>query len=632
MFAALFARRPGTDPRDYTDAEALIAALTPYDQADITGSWTGDHALVAQAITWNTAQSRHESAPERCAETGRIIASWIRLDNRAELCAALRLEDRAELTDPQIVLAAHRAWGEECADRLEGDFAFAIHDPATRTTFCARDAAGAKPFFYHCSDALFVCASTAAIFPRISRLGIGPCRRWMARYLEGISYDTERTAFEGVVKLPPGHRITVGPDTPPSPERYFRFEDTAPFATTRDERWVRDYREMFHRAVEDRLRSAYRIGAESSGGLDSSTIVAHAAEHVWHGKDDMHCFGLAHMEQEPRYVLETASHCGLSKNHILTSPPYFRDRAIVRRAVDALGYPPENGLASLYHWFFEECALHGVRTLLSGFGGDEAVTGSANGLRRELVVNGAYLAAFREPPGGVLQRGRRLAGIATALRRGEPGVSAASEAMVGERLKHSLLSKDIQREFGIAELLHQANREQDDPAQSINERVLQRFEQPFWNGAIAGRLEGCQLMANTWRVDYRWPLLDRRLIAQYLATPGIEKRKGSMGRYLHRRACAGTIPESILWRQSKSLGAIGNFTRLAQMPGGSEYDPGALAEPLAELVDRHRVEQAFALCSQAQTAENGPARDAARHYGRSMRLIGDLSIFIAAQQ
>ncbi|MGB3165408.1 MAG: hypothetical protein WBA68_01380 [Alteraurantiacibacter sp.] len=87
----------------------------------------------------------------------------MRLDNRAELCAALGLDSSERLTDPQLVLAVHRGSRSDCADRLEGDFAFAIHDPATRKTFCTRDALGVRPFFYYASHDLFAFVST--VFP-----------------------------------------------------------------------------------------------------------------------------------------------------------------------------------------------------------------------------------------------------------------------------------------------------------------------------------------------------------------------------------------------------------------------------------------------------------------------------------
>lgn len=626
MFAGVFAKGPGAHARDYADEHWLLAALTPYDQADRCGSWTSETALVAQATTFNTAESRHETAPERCAETGRVIASWIRLDNRRALCAALGLEDRLSLTDPQIVLAAHRVWGGDCPDRLEGDFSFVIHDPQAQTFFCARDGAGAKPFFYYCDDAVFVFATTAALFAQMKRLPISPSEQWMARYLVGISQDHRDTAFDRVFKLPPGHRMTVGRDLPAVPQRYFEFFDNAPFATTRDERWVDDYRACFHRTVEDRLRSDFLIGAESSGGIDSSTIVAHAARHLGDARQDMHCFGLSHMAQEPEFVLATAMHCGLVKNHILTTPPYVRERAVLQRSIDVIGYPPENGLASLYHWFFEECSLHGVRTLLSGFGGDEIVTAQAGSLRRELLAGGAYAAAYREIPGNPVMRGLRLGRALARTRARRTAGAAAGGDLARRRLDSGVLREDARRDLDIEGRLRVIAREHAATEITSNQRVLERCASPFWNGLIAGRLEACQLMASSYGVDYRWPLLDRRLVAQYLATPVIEKRKGRLGRYLHRRACRGTVPDMILWKPDKSLGAITQRKHVANLP--EDFDPDQLPDALHDLIDAQTLREQATWLRQAQCnppPEQGPHLFA---YTKSVGKVADLAAFL----
>ena len=149
MYAGVIVRDSNGDPEKYASVENLLAALTPFDQADVTGSWSNDCAMVVQALTWNTQESRHESTPQICSETKRVIAAWVRLDNRKELCSDLGLDDIDTLTDPQIILAAHRHWGAGCVERLEGDFSFVIYDADSRQLFCARDSVGAKPLFYY---------------------------------------------------------------------------------------------------------------------------------------------------------------------------------------------------------------------------------------------------------------------------------------------------------------------------------------------------------------------------------------------------------------------------------------------------------------------------------------------------
>ena len=51
-------------------------------------------------------------------------------------------------SDTEVILAAYREWGDDCIARLNGAFAFAIHDIARQRVLMARDRAGEKPLFY----------------------------------------------------------------------------------------------------------------------------------------------------------------------------------------------------------------------------------------------------------------------------------------------------------------------------------------------------------------------------------------------------------------------------------------------------------------------------------------------------
>ena len=231
MFAVVMIRGSRDDPRDHASSDDLIAALTPFHKADASGAWANDKALLAQALIWNTPESKHEATPEICPDTGRVIASWIRLDNRDALCGALKLAPT--LTDPQIVLAVHRAWGAECADRLEGDFSFVIYDPAQHSAFCARDSLGAKPFYHVLDDEVFIAATSVAALRAIPRLSLSPDQKWTALFLANLCWTDTQAAYESVRKLPPAHHLTIGATDTSGPTEYFRFDLNAPQATRR---------------------------------------------------------------------------------------------------------------------------------------------------------------------------------------------------------------------------------------------------------------------------------------------------------------------------------------------------------------------------------------------------------------
>ncbi len=153
MFTGIILRASTKIPDYYADADTLISALTPYHQADQTGTWQDSHALIAHALTYNTVPSQQETSPWQCPVSKLVIASWIRLDNRTALAKTLNIDSVEQYTDPMLVVAAYRHWGTKCTDHLEGDYSFIIYDPQQQTCFAARDSLGAKPFYYY-SDSL----------------------------------------------------------------------------------------------------------------------------------------------------------------------------------------------------------------------------------------------------------------------------------------------------------------------------------------------------------------------------------------------------------------------------------------------------------------------------------------------
>ncbi|MDA0979581.1 MAG: asparagine synthetase B, partial [Proteobacteria bacterium] len=108
-----------------------------------------------------TAESMEEQQPVVSIDGLLVLVMDGRVDNWMELRRQLVsmgaiLRDRS---DPELILAAYRCWGEGCLDRIDGDFAFAIWHTESRHLFCARDPLGGKPFHYYFSGRQLVFAS-----------------------------------------------------------------------------------------------------------------------------------------------------------------------------------------------------------------------------------------------------------------------------------------------------------------------------------------------------------------------------------------------------------------------------------------------------------------------------------------
>lgn len=553
----------------------------------------------------NGPASRDERIPLVCPQTGAVLAFWGRLDNRETLLGKLREPAPAQATptDVQLVLAAWRRWGEALPEHLLGDFALAVFEPAPRRLFLARDPLGVKPLYYTRQHGGLAFATSVSALRGLPRLTFTPDADWMARYLLGLSASDSQTGYREVLKLPPGHCLSTTAAGSETPRRWHAWRDDAPTATRREARWVDAYRTVLEDSIRCRMDSDYPLGTENSGGLDSATITAYLAELLGEPGDRLHSFGFALCEQEPAFILETSQAKRIVHNYLITARPSqadVREQRVV--ALRALGYPEEHGNGTYHTPFYRECARRGIRTLFSGFGGDEVVTNPGYHLRRELRDQGHYRALWDVLPGRPVGRCLRF-GKHIALGKRTPAYNREFLAAWNTRWPHQLVREEVVARLDLhTEYLETAR--YDAPYRRVNDFILQQLlRMPY----IATRLENCTLMAAAHGVDYRWPLWDVRLVQQYLSTPGIEKvGPNGMGRYLHRRAIQGIVPRRVAWKPSKDMGygrlhQERNHERLAALANEARPLEAGLHPALDALVDRAKLRQQIRQVAEGRT-------------------------------
>ena len=78
------------------------------------------------------------------------LVADVRLDNSLELAdrVGLHSAELAELSDPDLLLAAWSKWGAETLDYIAGEFAFAVYDSSRRLLTLVRDPFGDRPLNY----------------------------------------------------------------------------------------------------------------------------------------------------------------------------------------------------------------------------------------------------------------------------------------------------------------------------------------------------------------------------------------------------------------------------------------------------------------------------------------------------
>ena len=182
-------------------------------------------------------------------------------------------------SDTEVIVHAYEEFGEECLAHFNGMFAFVLWDAERQTLFAARDRMGEKPLYYAERNGWFVFGSELRALlahPEIAReLDL----RGLSRYLTNGYLPDPQTILEGVLKLPPGHSLTVTARKTRL-TRYWDIPFNAPrppdTARRSDAGWAEALWEALCASVRHRLVSDVPVGIFLSGGIDSSAVTAAA--------------------------------------------------------------------------------------------------------------------------------------------------------------------------------------------------------------------------------------------------------------------------------------------------------------------------------------------------------------------
>ena len=240
---------------------------------DGSGVWIDGPVGMGHHMLWTTPESLHEKFPLINAQGDLVLTSDARIDNREELISALELKNHPahKLTDSQLILWAYEKWGQDCAEKLIGDFAFAIWDKRSQMLFCARDPVGAKSFFYYKSTKSFVFASEIKAILCASGVPHQLNELRIAEHLIQFFEDKTLSFYKDIFRLSAANSITVGPGEFRT-RVYWSLDPKREIHMSSEEEYSQAFHEIFTEAVRCRLRSAYPIGSTLSGGLDSSSI------------------------------------------------------------------------------------------------------------------------------------------------------------------------------------------------------------------------------------------------------------------------------------------------------------------------------------------------------------------------
>jgi asparagine synthase (glutamine-hydrolysing) len=324
-----------------------------------------------------------------CNEDGTL---WLvfngEIYNHQELLPELRARGHVfrSRSDSEVILHAYEEWGEDCVQRFNGMWAFAIWDTKRQRLFASRDRFGVKPFVYLERDGVFAFSSEVAGLRAafsLKRANAGKLHDYLAY---GYRTNDGQTFFDGVHELPAAHQLTVEAGRV-TLKRWWSLPTQRNLVPAQGA--AAALRELLTDAVRLRLRSDVPVALLQSGGLDSSAICALVNAEVASGRlgvDAVTAFTAVH----PGHAWDESA----KVRRLMQSCPHIRSVELAPASADLAQQLPRYvramqqpmGSASSYaHWCLMQ-AVHeaGIKVILNGQGADETLAGY-----------GAYIAGYR---------------------------------------------------------------------------------------------------------------------------------------------------------------------------------------------------------------------------------------------
>jgi asparagine synthase (glutamine-hydrolysing) len=473
-------------------------------------------------------------------------------------------------TDTEVIVHAYEQWGERCVTRIRGMFAFAVWDQRRGRLFLARDRVGKKPLFYTLRPDRFVFASELQGLLTDPGLPREVDYSALDDYLAYGYIPAPATAFRGVFKLPPAHRLTLdlGPDNgAPSVrvDRYWSLE-YAPKLRLSEPEACEALREALTEAVRLRLVSDVPVGAFLSGGIDSSVIVGLMA-----GLSDrpVKTFSIGFEEadfNELDHARRVAERWGTDHHPLIVRPDAL---SVLGTLARHFGEPFADSSA-VPTYFVSQVTRRSVTVALNGDGGDESFAGYERYLATRLAeriarVPGLGLAAATASrllpdsldPRNPLRRARRFL---AAARRPSTERYARWLTYFTPEAKARLYTDEFRaqlgrvRRVGWLESLFAETGGLDpvDAAMSVDVRSYLPFD-------LLVKVD-ITSMANG--LEARSPLLDHEVMELSAHLPVGFKLRGATTKHLLKRVFADLLPPENVARPKMGFGVpVGRWLR-----------------------------------------------------------------------
>ncbi|MEA5461282.1 asparagine synthase (glutamine-hydrolyzing) [Arcicella sp. LKC2W] len=444
-------------------------------------------------------------------------------------------------SDTEVILAAYDEWGDNCVNKFNGMWAFAIYDKVKNIVFCSRDRFGVKPFYYKLTEDCFLFSS------EIKQILSTNDRKFVINDTVAINYLVsnmmdydDQTFFKGIRKLLGGHNLIYNlSNNTFEINKYYEIRISKEITNLNEEDSINLYKKIFEQSVKYRLRSDVKVGTCLSGGLDSSSIAAIANKLNKQSTEQPFAAITAQSIQKEfdEYQYAKIVSDSLNLDWYITKPETSTFIEYLDKVIYTQEYPFIGPTVFMQYFVMKIAKESGVTVLLDGQAADESLLGYIRYIPTILYQNG-LLNSLK-----IIKKIKEnyhlsyLEIVKNILYFTNPSLRRLKQLNSFNTLKseyENLVNVNILKEYGKA---------------YKNVTDLQKLEITKTQVPSLLRFEDKNSMA--FSIETRLPFMDWELVEASLSINSAFKIRDGWSKWILRKSVDKELPESIVWRKNK---------------------------------------------------------------------------------
>lgn len=458
-------------------------------------------------------------------------------------------------SDTEVIVHGYEEWGEDFVQRLNGMFAIALHDLASRTVILVRDHLGIKPLYFSYQPNRLIFGSeikallaTDWINKGINKTGLAEFISW--EYLPGRS-----TLLAGVEKLLPGEMLTINMD---QPARQLKKYWDIPIAAEQSSvlsagDWEDRIFEQVQKSTRMQMISDVPLGAFLSGGVDSSLIAASMGQ--------VQTFSIGFDDptyNELAWARKVAEHIGVTHRDEIIRPDVVSLFDKLMHFMD----DPIGDFSIFPTYLVSQLARKHVKVALSGDGGDELFAGYETYLAQDKAriyqrlpawLRGNVIAPFINS----LRPGNKKKGLLNKAKRFVEGTSYPESLshtrwriFVSDMLRQELFTRDALAEITTPSGAHINSLFEDAGDRDALARSLYVDVRSYLCDNILTKVDRMSMAVS---LETRVPYLDKDLVELAFRVPSKFKLEGNETKAILKRVAARVVPQECVYRPKEGF-------------------------------------------------------------------------------